>query len=389
MSDRGSMSGHLSANEIAGRLLAAHDAELSDLVPFLVERVSSEFDLPEPAPERQWPVDLVAAVRELLTCVATNDLDRIGARRGIFEGIGLEWARVGMDFDSLAAAIRLATRVVQARTHRSILSGVKGAHSDAVLELLERVLAAGELVVAAARRGFDVAALADGDEAGLGRRLGSELVGRGERSADLAQRIGWHPEDFVCAVIAMPQEAGRVNRVVPVRLAHFARAEVVVLAVPLAEDRLATTLRPLLEGIDCSVGPAFPLADFHDSLDLCHRLSTLPALRGSGPVFADEHLLELAIRTDPAVGRALRRKYFGELDRLPEDHRSVLVRTLHEWLLQWGHRPRIAAALTVHPQTVSGRMHRLKDLLADDLEDPRVRTELLALLTSEAAAQTS
>ncbi|WP_412070795.1 helix-turn-helix domain-containing protein [Micrococcus luteus] len=66
-----------------------------------------------------------------------------------------------------------------------------------------------------------------------------------------------------------------------------------------------------------------------------------------------------------------------------EDQRAVLVETLRQWLLQWGNRPGIAQALTVHPQTMSGRLHRLRDLLADDLEDAVVRAELLVLLTAE------
>ncbi len=377
------MSGDLSTNELAGRLLADHDAELSDLVPVLVERVASELGLPAPATAHQWPADITAALREFLVCLATNDLERLGVRSGIFEGIGLESARAGVEFETLASAIRLAVRVVQAHTHRSVLADAQGAHPEAVLELLERVLAAGESVVVAARRGFDVAALTDGDEAELGRRLGSELLGRGELSGDLAQRIGWHPGSLVCAVIAAPHASGRINRAIPARLGHFARAEDVVLAVPLVADRLSTTLRPLLESIDCVVGPAVSLPEFHDSLDLCQRLSALPVPRESGPVFVDDHLLELASCADPAVRRALQRKHLSQLDRLPGPHRTVLVRTLHEWLLQWGHRPGIADALHVHPQTVSGRINRLKDLLADDLEDPRVRSELLLLLVAD------
>ncbi|MCS6711880.1 helix-turn-helix domain-containing protein [Brachybacterium sp. EF45031] len=64
----------------------------------------------------------------------------------------------------------------------------------------------------------------------------------------------------------------------------------------------------------------------------------------------------------------------------------MLVETLRQWLLQWGNRPGIAQALTVHPQTVSGRLHRLRDLLADDLEGAVVRAELLVLLTAEGVA---
>nr|WP_268738424.1 helix-turn-helix domain-containing protein [Micrococcus luteus] len=85
---------------------------------------------------------------------------------------------------------------------------------------------------------------------------------------------------------------------------------------------------------------------------------------------------------DPAVITALQRKHLGEFDFEAEDHPDVLASTLHEWLLQWGHRPGIATSLDVHPQTVSHRIKRIKDGLAYDLEDPRVRAELLVLLTA-------
>lgn len=42
----------------------------------------------------------------------------------------------------------------------------------------------------------------------------------------------------------------------------------------------------------------------------------------------------------------------------------------------------VPEALGVHPQTVSHRINRLKDLLSDELDDPAVRAELLVLLTA-------
>lgn len=150
----------------------------------------------------------------------------------------------------------------------------------------------------------------------------------------------------------------------------------------MAEGSLATTLRPLLADAG-AVGPAVSVEDFASSLDLAHRAAGLTR-GGGGPVFADDVLLDLACRADPTVVAALRRKHLAVLDALPAEHRRVLAGTLREWLLQWGHRPGIAEALHVHPQTVSGRIARLKDLLDDDLEDPRVRSELLVLLLAEA-----
>ena len=129
-----------------------------------------------------------------------------------------------------------------------------------------------------------------------------------------------------------------------------------------------------------------PITEFPDSLAMGQRLSALRAVAHAGPTFVDDSPLELVCVADPVAVRALQRKYFGELNRLLEDQRAVLVETLRQWLLQWGNRPGIAQALTVHPQTMSGRLHRLRDLLADDLEDAVVRAELLVLLTAEGAA---
>ena len=129
-----------------------------------------------------------------------------------------------------------------------------------------------------------------------------------------------------------------------------------------------------------------PLEEVPNSLSLARRLSVLKGAT-SGVLFADDYLLELACSADPSVVAALRRKYFLDLDALPSAQRVLLVETLRQWLLQWGHRPGIAEALDVHPQTVSGRIHRLKDLLADDLEDPRSRSELLVLLVADRVGQ--
>lgn len=90
-----------------------------------------------------------------------------------------------------------------------------------------------------------------------------------------------------------------------------------VLGLPVAADALATTLRPLVADVDCIVGPAVPITEFPDSLAMGQRLSALRAVAHSGPTFVDDSLLELVCVADPVAVRALRRKYFGDLDRLP------------------------------------------------------------------------
>lgn len=281
------MAPHGSTNEIARHLLEANEDRLAALAPVLMDRVAEEIGLPAPPLDHKWPADVIEATREFLVCVATDDMERLGASGGIFERIGLESARGGVEAEALYDSIRMAARLAQAEVHRAVLLAPQHLDPEAVLGL------------------------------------------------------------------------------------------------PVAADELATTLRPLMADVDCIVGPAVPITEFPDSLAMGQRLSALRAVAHSGPTFVDDSLLELVCVADPVAVRALRRKYFGELDPLPEDQRAVLVETLRQWLLQWGHRPGIAQALTVHPQTVSGRLHRLRDLLADDLEDAVVRAELLVLLTAE------
>lgn len=375
-----------STNGIARHLLEADEDRLAELAPRLMDQVAEEFGMPPLSVDHKWPVDVIEAIREFLVCVATDDEARLTRRGGTFESVGVEAARGGLQMEVLADSIRMAARILQARAHRAVLADPRAFDPELVLELLSRVLTSAEVVITTARRGYDLAGVVGDDEEELGRHLAGELVVRGRRVLDLASRIGWDPASLVCAVITTPAGAARIVSASVTRPAYFARTQDVVLALPVAADRLATTLRPLLSEVDCTVGPAVPITEFPDSLALTQRLSDRSTGAAGGPSFVDDALLELACVADPMVVRALRRKHFSELDALPSDGRATLLETLHQWLLQWGHRPGIAEALDVHPQTVSGRINRLKDLLADDLEDPTVRAELLVLLTAEGAS---
>jgi DNA-binding PucR family transcriptional regulator len=47
----------------------------------------------------------------------------------------------------------------------------------------------------------------------------------------------------------------------------------------------------------------------------------------------------------------------------------------------------VAAELYIHPQTVSYRLKRLRELLGDDLDDPTARFELLLALANPTELQ--
>lgn len=364
-------------DDVVRRLRRSVEASMEDVASRLVERVAG--DLGRPGRSAFWESAGRGWVREFFDCLATDDGDRILAPGSIFEEVGAHVAREGTTLEVLLSAIRMSNRLVQKQVHLALLQE-EPVDPDLTLELLERVLLLGELVMTAAQRGHDVAAIGAGGEEALAQRLAAELVRGGDLAASLAGRLGWSPTDLAVAVLASPRVAYVLRKGGERPTAWLRREHDVVLAFPV---RLAATaLRPRLAEAHVAVGPAVPLDEFSDSVDLAERTADLRP-GSSGPVFADDHLLEVVAARDHQVLRALRRKHLLDIDELPDEVRTALIATLREWLLRWGHRPSVAQALYVHPQTVSGRINRLKDLLADDLEDPRVRSELLVLLVAD------
>lgn len=362
------------------RLLRAAEPRLDRLVARLVERVSE--DLGGSGRTSSWSEGAPVWIREFLECLVADDGDRILADGSVFEAAGERSAREGVSAETLVAGIRIANRLTQAQVHRTVIEQGEPEEIEVTLALLDRVLRFGDLVVTAALRGHARVLTETSDEGVLAQRLASELLHGGASVEPIARRLGWDPTDLVVAVVASPGVAVTVREDSGDDLAWVRREHDVVFALPIREDAKATALRSWLGRYDVEVGPAVPRDEFPDSVRLADRVSDLLA-GGEGAVFADDRLMEMVAGSDQPVLRALRRKHFVHIDQLPEATRTELLDTLREWLLHWGHRPSIAAALYVHPQTVSGRIARLKNLLEDDLEDPTTRSELLVLLTAE------
>ncbi|WP_156466361.1 helix-turn-helix domain-containing protein [Janibacter sp. Soil728] len=364
----------------ADRLREVRDELVEELAAILIERAGEATGSLPLAARHHWPTDVQDALRRFVDAVVDEDLARVCDPGGVFVALGAECARGGVAFDDLAASIRVASRVTHKHVHRELLS-VPGVGLDDVLEVLDRFAEGGELVVKAARIGYEGGARQpESDEDSRTRRLGGALLHGDASAVALARACGWDDDAVIAAIITTPQDAATIRRESECVLAHYPRARDVVLFHPIAEDKLATTLRPLLAGHRCAVGPAVHMLDSVRSLDLAYRAQLIAG--DEELTFADVHMLEIACSADRVVIESLRRTYLDELDDVPEDQRTMLLQTLLEWLRQWGHRPSVAEALGVHPQTVSHRINRLKDLLSDELDDPVVRAELLVVLTA-------
>jgi DNA-binding PucR family transcriptional regulator len=86
------------------------------------------------------------------------------------------------------------------------------------------------------------------------------------------------------------------------------------------------------------------------------------------------------VGADPALGRILRDQALAGFAEVPASRRQPLLDTLLSWLLHAGNRAEVGADLHVHPQTVSYRMDRVRELVGDRLDDPHRRWELLLAL---------
>ncbi|MFC7484067.1 PucR family transcriptional regulator [Luedemannella flava] len=147
-------------------------------------------------------------------------------------------------------------------------------------------------------------------------------------------------------------------------------------------------LADALHGRGAVVGPMLDWARAPEAVRLAELAAGLVGRDPAGPhaagavVFADDHLAALALGGEISALAVLAQRRLAPLSGLRPNQRESLLVTLHSWLRHWGSRADVAAELFVHPQTVSYRLKRLRELLGDDLDEPSARFELLLVLTA-------
>jgi hypothetical protein len=141
-------------------------------------------------------------------------------------------------------------------------------------------------------------------------------------------------------------------------------------------------LRTALAGVGCVVGVSVPVEALARSVELTQvalRMRAEGVLHGD-PVFVDDHLDTIIVHRDGRLLSFLREQVLAPLDGLPTGARDRLTDTLISWLRHQGDRLAVAEDLHVHPQTVSYRLGRLRDLFGERLDSPRERSRLLLAL---------
>ncbi|GAA0556574.1 helix-turn-helix domain-containing protein [Paractinoplanes ferrugineus] len=347
--------------------------------------------------ERDVHTAVQVALDRFLDLAGTDEPALPPRIREVFVALGAAEARENHGPELLLGALRTAARLLL-RTASQSLADSRPVTVEEIIDLSDATSAFVDELAAACTDGL---ARQLREQAGEGDR-------RRRRAADLLLHGGAPPETARAAVTAIGWPT--LDRIVPVLLppdlAREAQFRFAADGVVAERPRDAVLLlragsrtgRPFLtEALsgtfgEAVIGPAVPWPEVPTALRLAERAAELsrptPAATPGpvAPIFVEDHFAALALRGEPGALAALSTRRLAPLTGLRPAQRAQLLVTLEAWLRHWGSRTAVAAELFVHPQTVSYRLNRLRDLLGPALDDPTARFELQLVLAYRPAA---
>ncbi|MEU5549869.1 helix-turn-helix domain-containing protein [Micromonospora sp. NPDC047793] len=330
------------------------------------------------------------ALDRFLDLVGTDEPALPPRIREVFVALGAAEAREDRGPEALLAALRMAARLLL-RTASQSLARLRPVDTEELIDLSDAVSAYVAELAAASTDGY---ALQVREQAGEGdrRRQLAELLLRGDGMpsavAAAAARIGWPELDTVVPVLLPPDQARDARFRYGAEGLVIERGRDAVLLLRAGPRAARAPLAEALAGRRAVVGPALDWPQVPAAVRLAELAAGLVG-PDPGPVFADDHLIPLTLRGEPGALAVLSARRLAPLAHLRPAQRDNLLVTLHSWLRHWGSRAEVAAELFVHPQTVSYRLKRLRELYGADLDDPATRFELLVVLASHLDAPPS
>lgn len=329
------------------------------------------------------------ALERFLDLVGTDEPALPPRSREVFVALGAAEAREDRGPEALLAALRIASRLMLRMASES-LAQVRPVDTAELIDLSDAIGAYVDELAAASTEGF---ALQLRELAGEGdrRRQLAALLLRGSAGPSVvlaaAAAIGWRALDALVAVLLPLDQARDARFRYGMDGVVAERERDAVLLVRDGPRASRPQLTDALRGRGAVVGPAVGWAQVPEAVRLAELTAELTGA-DPGPVFADDHIAVLALRGEPGALPILAERRLAPLARLRPTQRESLLVTLHSWLRHWGSRAEVSAELFVHPQTVSYRLKRLRELFGDDLDDPAARFELLLVLAYRSPAPT-
>jgi hypothetical protein len=310
----------------------------------------------------------------------------------VFVALGAAEAREDRGPEALLTALRTASRLML-RTAYESLARVRPVGPGELLDLSEATSAYVDELAAASTDGYALQLREQAGEGDRRRRELAELLLRGGAPESVvvaaAAGIGWWALDAVVPVVLPPDQARDARFRYGADGVVVERARDAVLLLRAGPRAARAQLAEALHGRGAVVGPALPWPQVPEALRLAELAGELVtpgsgsrALAGTEPVFADDHLVALALDGEPGALAVLSARRLAPFAQLRPVQRESLLATLEAWLRHWGSRAAVSGELFVHAQTVSYRVRRLRELLGDGLDDPDVRFELQLVLAA-------
>lgn len=324
------------------------------------------------------------ALDRFLDLVGTGEPALPPRAREVFVGLGAAEAREDRGPEALLTALRTAARLLL-RTASQSLARLRPLDPEELIDLSDAVSAYVAELAAASTDGYALQLREQAGEVDRRRQLAELLLrGDGMPSAveSAAARIGWPDLDAVVPVLLPLDQARDVRfRYGPDGLV-VERGRDAVLLLRSGPRAARVALTEALAGRRAVVGPELGWPQVPAAVRLAELTAGLVGPRAA-PVFVDDHLVTLTLRGEQRALAVLTARRLAPLARLRPAQRENLLATLHAWLRHWGSRAEVATELFVHPQTVSYRLKRLRELYGADLDDPAARFELLVVLTNQ------
>ncbi len=318
------------------------------------------------------------------------------ADRSLYERIGTGERAEGRSLEALLGAYRTGARVSWEQMAATATDA--GVSTADLVALAEAIFVYIDELSASSVAGYASEQAAQAGYLDVVRARLAELIIDGEsaRQPDAVRRLSdaaaWSvPQRVAVAVIPRPaQDSGRRLPPAPPDALLLERGPdiLAVLPDPSGPGRRSQLTAGLHESTvyaEVYVGTVRPLQDA--ALSLAHarrvrRLVQAGIVPGAGVVAAADWLPEMVVGADEALLTELAERTLEPLAGLPAARRDTMLTTLRSWLDQHGDRQQMARDLVVHPQTVSYRLGRLREMLGTSMDDPRSRLALRLALTA-------
>jgi hypothetical protein len=360
-------------------LAAAMRPRLPDTVPVIAAAVAGINPASAGAKfQRDVTTAVQVALDRFLDLAGTDEPALPPRIRDVFVALGAAEARENHGPELLLAALRTAARLLL-RTASQALAESRPVLVEEIIDLADATSAFVDELAAACTDGLARQLREQAGEGDRRRRRAADLLLHGGAPADTAREavaaIGWPGLDRVVPVLLPADQArdAQFRFAADGVVAERAGDAVLVLCAGPRTERSA--LAESLAGRAAVIGPTVSWTEVPGAVRLAERAAEVIGA-GPAPVFVEDHFAALALRGEPGALAALSARRLGPLAGLRPAQREQFLVTLESWLRHWGSRAAVAAELYVHPQTVSYRLNRLRELLGPDLDDPTGRFEL-------------